>query len=108
MSRKLRRLISLLLCVSTLFGVLVSPAQAVAAAHASMMAMHHDADSPCGGCDEGTPSACDQHCAALSAGMVVPSAAVTPDVVPQADRVVVMIDAAFESHAGPPGLQPPR
>lgn len=108
MSRKLRRLISLLLCVSTLFGALVPQVQAMPADHSAMMAMDHPDGAPCGGCDEGTPSACDEHCAALSAGMVLPVLLNTPVLVATAEPIVVSLVTDFESQAGPPGLQPPR
>lgn len=109
MTRKLRRLISLLLCLSTLFGALVPQALALPAHDMSGMSMmHHDADSPCGDCDDGAPSACNEHCAALSAGMLLPALPNTPDLIATADKVVVSAATAFESHAGPPGFQPPR
>jgi hypothetical protein len=50
---------------------------------------------------------CAQYCAAVCAGMVLPSvqrlAAGCDN-----ERVAVLCIALFQSHAGPPALQPPR
>jgi hypothetical protein len=107
-TRKLRRIVSLLLCLSTFFGVLVPQALAMPAHDMGSMSMSHSDGAPCGDCDEGTPSACDEHCAALSGGMLLPMVPLSPQPVVATNSVVSTTVIDFESYAGPPGLQPPR
>ncbi len=97
--------------MSTFFAVLVPQALAMPMpAHdmGGMSMAHHAGDAPCGGCDEGTPSACDEHCAALSAGMLLPALTSIPHRILAAEEVVGAAVVDFESYAGPPGFHPPR
>ena len=70
------------------------------------------AEEPCAmSHDEGSApernTACAQYCAAVCAGMALPALQPLPNAL-HSERVLVFSAHPFQSHAGPPGLQPPR
>lgn len=91
---------------------------ALAAGIPVFMAYAGGADEPCPmmshdagampDCDTpGHDASCAQYCATACAGMVLSSAKPLSAPLPS-ERVVGFPLSAFDSHAGPPGLQPPR
>jgi hypothetical protein len=85
-----------------------SAAYAAASAEAPcpMSASDDAGHSPCGDCGDQAAS-CAQVCAMLGAGLLV--CADSSSLPGQcAERVAVRVPDLFRSHAGPPGLQPPR
>ena len=115
MSHGLRRLIVVLICGAVAFGVPLSRVLAGdRAAPCDMDSMQHDGggmaaaehDCDCGG--DKAAAMCAAHCAAAFAGLAVPAHGIFVQRARGSDAVAALPAASFESHAGPPGLPPPR
>ena len=97
-----------LLCLAGVFNGVAAAASAPAVQAPCEMASGHDTGhSPCGDCGDSS-AACAQQCAVLCAGVLVarPGFSVSPNAAAQ--RVAIDAASLFASHAGPPGLEPPR
>lgn len=108
MSRLLRPWLAALLCIASLFNGFAMGATSSSEHQPCEMSTSGDTGhSPCGGCDE-PASSCAQQCAAMCAGFLLarPGFTLEPSAYPE--RVAVATAPLFHSHAGPPGLQPPR
>jgi hypothetical protein len=68
---------------------------------------HDGGNAPCDDCTD-PKAACLQQCQALCAGAIVTQSDPSVPVSATAERVAITAPASFESHAGPPGFQPPR
>jgi hypothetical protein len=96
-----------LLAVAPVLSSAAYAAASDADAPCPMTASENAGHSPCGDCGD-PASSCAQVCAMLGAGMLL-----SPDRAPSvcdfpAQRVAAFASDVFRSHAGPPGLQPPR
>ena len=107
MSRALHWFLVLLLVAGSVVNAAAYAGAGIAEAPCPMSASDDAAQPPCADC--GDPAAsCAQLCAALGASL--PAAVQTvgaPSDLP-AGRVAAGTRDVFRSHAGPPGLQPPR
>ena len=72
------------------------------------MMSHGEGTPVCGSQSDQGGVDCAQFCAAVCAGMAVPPVLSPSPVRPASQRVAVFAPASFDSHFGPPGLQPPR
>ena len=112
MRRFRRPWLAALLCLATLFNGVAALAATASAPHGHPpceMGAGHDGthDSPCGDCGDSN-ALCAQQCAAMGAGGLVAEPAFSPMSRAPSERVDVSTAALFDSHAGPPGFQPPR
>ena len=110
MRRFVRPWLVVLLCLATLFnGFALAAATPAAAAHepCEMSAGHDGGNAPCGDCGDSN-AVCAQQCAAMSAGVLVAEPAFSLASDAPSQRVAVSAAALFDSHAAPPGFQPPR
>ena len=100
-----------LLAVVLLLAPLMSSAAYAAASDADapcpMTASDDAGHSPCGDCGDAATS-CAQVCAMLGAGVLAASDPACALAAQPADAVAGGACDSFRSHAGPPGLQPPR
>jgi hypothetical protein len=108
MKSRFARLMLVVLCASLAFGVTLS--QSVAAQQPPCMSgMDHGAGMPDCDCGEQEMMNCAQHCAALFAGAMLPVSPLSlQGLKPASEGVSSSSLVDFQSHAGPPGLQPPK
>lgn len=103
----IKRLAVLVLCAVLGLGLPHYAAYAAGGEGDHHVLMAHDAEMADCGASGDVHFDCAQYCAAMCAGMVLdfPCDALTP--LPR-DGVSALPAASYRSHAGPPGLQPPR
>jgi hypothetical protein len=103
-----RRFLLALLCATLSLGTPLVYATAGGESGASMQAMHAgDGDSGCDCCENESPGACAQHCAAAFGSALLETAWAGRHA-PAADAVFIGRMAGFTSRIGPPGLRPPQ
>ena len=109
MRRFHRPWLTVLLCLATLFNGFAAVAATNMVAHepCEMSGGHDGGAAPCDDCTD-PKAACLQQCQALCAGVIVTQSDPSLPVSATAERVAITAPASFESHAGPPGFQPPR
>lgn len=107
MSPALHWFLALLLVAGSVVNAAAYAGPGTAEAPCPMSASDDAAPPTCADCGD-LAASCAQLCAALGAGMLAAAEAVAAPSNLPAGRIAAGARDVFRSHAGPPGLQPPR